>query len=221
MPGVRGKLLMAPLWDYNIAFGNANYIQGWLLDIWNWKRDSSYPGACTDWLPKAPTLCDSNCCVANPMNNPMLACTGKCWNMPYLPWYWQKLLAQPAFQNAMKCRWQELRKNVVTMEFIEASVKRWHAALGPLAVPRHFAQWPDLRKPVWPNPCELDAATGKLKTGTANRFRMAGLPDPNCGSPTGPATDFFDYETAWLLAWTRARIDWLDRNLPGTCAAPR
>src|SRR5207249_4652995 len=40
-----GKLKMDPIWDWNLTFGNANYLNGWLTSGWYWTQtaDQDYP----------------------------------------------------------------------------------------------------------------------------------------------------------------------------------
>src|SRR5262249_35036971 len=33
-----GKVKMEPIWDWNLSFGNANYLDGWKTDGWYWKH---------------------------------------------------------------------------------------------------------------------------------------------------------------------------------------
>lgn len=38
-----GKITMGPIWDFNLAFGNANYCNGWLTNGWAWDFNSICP----------------------------------------------------------------------------------------------------------------------------------------------------------------------------------
>ncbi|PYK02366.1 MAG: hypothetical protein DME23_01735 [Verrucomicrobia bacterium] len=40
-----GKLKMDPIWDWNLSFGNANYLNGWVTSGWYWTQtaDQDYP----------------------------------------------------------------------------------------------------------------------------------------------------------------------------------
>jgi len=40
-----GKLKMDPIWDWNLSFGNADYLNGWLTSGWYWPQvgDQDYP----------------------------------------------------------------------------------------------------------------------------------------------------------------------------------
>ena len=39
-----GKITLGPIWDFNLAFGNANYCNGWLTNGWAWDFNSICPG---------------------------------------------------------------------------------------------------------------------------------------------------------------------------------
>jgi hypothetical protein len=202
--GARGKLQLTPFWDFNIAFGNADYRDGWKLDNWTYKLNR-YFGECTSFLP-APMGC--------------AACKGydaMCTNMPYVPFWWDRIWSDKAFQDKLKCAWQRLRKPGAALATDSANklIAAWQAQLRP-NIARHYAKWPDLRTKVWPNPCDYDAATKAFRPNS--RFKLPGLPDPNCGAPSLSPEAFLDFESKWLEEWTRLRAEWLDKSLPGTCA---
>ena len=196
--GVRGKLLMTPVWDFNFAFGNADYRDGWRTDKLNFNALVDFGGECstTDWIRGGPPLCDAGCCVT-----PTETCsTGRCWNLPIVPFYWQRVQSDAAFRRDLRCRWQEHRRAGGSLDLarIEATIDAWKAQLVPLAVPRHFAKWPALRAYVWPNPYKVDPSSA-----------------PQAGDS---AAQFFEKEASWLKGWMGRRLRWLDANLPGTCS---
>jgi hypothetical protein len=208
MPGVPGKLQATPLWDYNFAFGFPTFRNGHRVDVFNWKNDETYGGNCTDHLPKGAPLCEAGCCTG--------ACRApqKCFNMPWSIWWLKKMWADARFQNALKCRWQELRRGPMAMKFIDDRLAEWKSALLPLAFPRHFGRWPEFRRSVDKRPCAVDGA-GKPLVG---QHQIPGVPNPNCGDPTAPVPEMVDYDIKWMRAWIDARGAWLDKNLPGICA---
>ncbi|WP_340198588.1 CotH kinase family protein [Ascidiimonas sp. W6] len=77
------KLKMGPIWDFNIAFGNANYCGGGLTNVWTYKFNERCPN--DFWL---------------------------------LPFWWDRLLQDPAFVTQLKARWADLRGG----EFSEAAI---------------------------------------------------------------------------------------------------
>ncbi len=188
-----GKMMLTPVWDFNLAFGNANYRQGWKANVSNLNVLSTFGGECMGTV-KGPPVCDGLCCEAAAAMN---TCKTKCWNMPIVAFYFERLWADTAFQNDVKCRWQDLRKASINMTFVDARIAEYNAALRPTAVPRHFAKWPALRGYVTPNPYVVDPSSAPVKTDSLEQF--------------------FTKETMWMRNWLDQRIKWLDANLPGTC----
>jgi hypothetical protein len=199
-----GKLAIWPIWDYNLSFGNADTRSAWRSDILSVEAqrlgDTMMPGGggqCAyyghAWIAPAAPSCDTGCCT--PACNPA---TARCWTMPNIPFYWDKLWADPAFQNQMKCRWQELRKGPFSMAFIDARLTEWTMQVKPLAIPRHYKQWPQLLALQPENPY---------------------VKDPSTAPPPGATpVQFFDHEMSWMRAWIEKRLTFLDQKLPGTCA---
>lgn len=108
-----GKLNAGPLWDYNLAFGNANYYDGWV----------------TTGLMVRQNLGDDY------------------WQIPF---WWKKLTGDYTFVNPMKCRWNELRGDVFSLENINGIIDSLTNTLGG-AVDRNFSRWPILNDWIWPN----------------------------------------------------------------------
>jgi hypothetical protein len=186
-----GKLFQMPSWDFDRVFGNANYRAGNKKDNWVHRMNFVFGGECSAHLP-TPVGCasctfDLSCVpTADKKCNP-------CHEIPYVPFYWDRLWTDPAFQDDMKCRWQELRKTSYDTSKIEQRLRKWQAELSE-AVIRHFQRW-------------QVAALGRVVS-------------EDFVSPAGAAGDipkFFDDEVGNLLFKVKERIEWLDANLPGTC----
>ena len=101
--GTGGKLVAGPVWDYNLAYGNANFSNANNLEAW-----------CFEGASNSPT-----------------------------PALWQRLLQDPAFRKAVKVRYQELRKSVLSNSAINAYLDR-HAQLIAPCIGRHFELYPEL-----------------------------------------------------------------------------
>ena len=101
--GTGGKLVAGPVWDYNLAYGNANFANADNSEAWNFEGAS---------------------------NNPT-------------PALWQRLLQDPAFRKAVKTRYQQLRKTVLSTKSIHAYIDR-HAKLLKPYVDHHFQTYPEL-----------------------------------------------------------------------------
>jgi len=111
-----GKLHAGPAWDYDIAWGNANYCNGSALAGWAYQFGDICP---TDGSQ--------------------------------IPFWWSRLQEDSVFVDAVRCRWNELRYNVLSPAYVNAYCDSV-AALIDTAQQRNFTVWPILGVPVWPNP---------------------------------------------------------------------
>ncbi len=166
-----GKLALTPLWDFNIAFGNANYRDGWNFD--NRTREANrWGGVCTSFLPP-PAGCPV--CITSEAQ-----ADTTCWNLPYVPFWMNQLWTDPTYVDDMKCRWLELRKGPLDVEQIAMQLEAWRHELRP-AMNRHFARWNRLLTYNWPNwyvgssagdmNAFFDEEVDYLRNWTANRIR--------------------------------------------------
>lgn len=110
-----GKLMAGPLWDYNIAYGNADYCNG-----------GSTTGYALDF------------------NND---CPGDGWQIPF---WWYRMMNDSNFVNIAKCRYNELRTNVLSDQYIEDFIDSVAVVLDE-AQQRNFQKWPILGTYIWPN----------------------------------------------------------------------
>ena len=104
-----------------------------------------------------------------------------------VPFWWQRLLQDPAFTAALKCRWTDLRHTELNTDSLDAFIDANAARLNE-AQARHFTAWPILGVYTWPNPTPIPAS--------------------------------YPAEIAALKNWLKARLLWLDANMPGTCSRP-
>ncbi len=111
------------------------------------------------------------------------------------PVMWKRLLQDKAFCNAVKCRWIELRKTVLSEESIDAFLDSY-AALLDQAKDRQLKKYKEV-----------------LKSGGGNG---------GWGWGGGATTYFAAYqvssyaeEIATVKKWFRQRLSFLDKNLPG------
>ncbi len=110
-----GKLYIGPVWDYNIAWWNANYCGG-----------NTYTG----WAYNFNTVCSDTYTV---------------------PFWWAKLMQDTTFKNNLKCRYTQLRQNVLSNAAIFSFIDSTASILSE-AQNRHFAKWQILGVYTWPNP---------------------------------------------------------------------
>ena len=116
-----GKMRIGPVWDYDIAWANANYCNG--SDTSGWAYDFA------------------------------LSCPGDFWQIPF---WWDRLLQDPAFQDKVKCRWDELKLTALSVNHLHAYCDSMGIYLNE-SQQRNFALWPILGSYVWPNPAPYPA----------------------------------------------------------------
>lgn len=111
-----GKLIAGPVWDYDIAWRNANYCKGQSTSGW----EIDFPSECPD---------DSF--------------------QP--PFWWKKFRQDPVFNNALRCRWNELTNSIMPLEKRTLWIDSVRNYLSEALI-RNFEVWPILGQYVWPNP---------------------------------------------------------------------
>lgn len=146
-----GKLRLGPVWDYDIAWGNADYYGG--------DNPAGY-------AYQFPSNTDGN----------------------QVPFWWSRLNQDPFFRNAARCRWNQLRSNLL-------STANLHAWIDSLAFyldegqTRNFQQWPILGVYVWPNPSPIPpdypGVIQELKNWISNRAAWMDTNLPGVCSGTG------------------------------------
>jgi hypothetical protein len=111
------KLKMGPIWDFNLAFGNADYCSGGATDVWAYKFNERCPG--DFWL---------------------------------VPFWWERLLQDPAFVTRLKERWITLRGTEFSNGAITARMDAYRLQLDESgSTPLNFEVWPILGTYIWPN----------------------------------------------------------------------
>jgi hypothetical protein len=67
-----------------------------------------------------------------------------------IPFYWDKLLSDPRFTQALENRWKELRESIWTKEKLCEKIDEMSGGLSE-AQERNFLKWPILGQYIWPN----------------------------------------------------------------------
>lgn len=112
-----GKLKMGPIWDFNIAFGNANYCNGGNFNSWAYKFNEVCPQ--DFWL---------------------------------VPFWWERLLQDPAFVSNLKERWNLLRASTFSQASILDKIDGYKESLKKSgAVDTNYQTWNILGTYIWPN----------------------------------------------------------------------
>ena len=111
------KLKMGPIWDFNLAFGNADYCAGGETNVWAYKFNER--------------------------------CSTDIWLVPF---WWERLLEDPAFVESLKTRWNELRGGPMSNATILAKIAGYDDLLTKAgAIDENFKTWAVLGIYVWPN----------------------------------------------------------------------
>ena len=111
------KLKMGPIWDFNLAFGNADYCSGGETNVWAYKFNERCPQ--DTWL---------------------------------VPFWWNRLLEDPAFTARLKERWNTLRSGVLSDAAMLSKVDGYVQTMNDAGViDANFNTWPVLGAYVWPN----------------------------------------------------------------------
>ncbi|MFY9154055.1 MAG: CotH kinase family protein [Prolixibacteraceae bacterium] len=111
--GKNELLNCGPTWDYNLAYGNADYYDGWTTNGFQYE---AYLG--NDY-----------------------------WQNPF---WWSKLIKDPAYSGNLKRRWSSIRKKEYSNARITFVIDSLVNLLSEAQV-RNFFKWPVLGKYVWPN----------------------------------------------------------------------
>jgi subtilisin-like proprotein convertase family protein len=78
-------------------------------------------------------------------------CPGDYWQIPF---WWDRLLQDPAFQDKVKCRWEELSQTALSVNYIHSYCDSMAVYLNE-SQQRNFTAWPILGIYVWPNPSPI------------------------------------------------------------------
>ncbi len=113
-------------------------------------------------------------------------CPGDYWQIPF---WWDKLFADPLFLSRLHCRWKELRETTLSLTRLNAFIDS-AAFVTTEARQRHFLKWPVLGQYIWPNPSPIattyEGEVTTLKNWLAARIAWLDANIPNTG-------DCYDY----------------------------
>ena len=111
------KLKMGPIWDFNLAFGNANYCNGSATNTWAYRFNER--------------------------------CPNDIWHVPF---WWSRLLEDPAFVTELKERWIVWRANVLSETAIMNKIDSYVTQMrNSGSLDENFNTWPVIGTFVWPN----------------------------------------------------------------------
>ncbi len=135
-----GPLTMGPIWDFNLAFGNADYCNGGASDVWSFKFNERCPN--DFWLA---------------------------------PFWWERLMEDPAFVTELQSRWTALRVNILSTGQVLSMMDQDIAMMTKAgAINENFSIWSVLGSYVWPNNfvgSSYDAEVQYMKDWITNRLQ--------------------------------------------------
>ncbi len=135
-----GKLAMGPIWDFNLAFGNADYCSGGETNVWAYKFNER--------------------------------CNLDFWLVPF---WWERLLQDPAFVVKLKDRWNGLRGTTFSIGSIGTKIDSFVTRMQDAgAIEENFNTWSVLGVYVWPNNFvgdSYDQESNYLKTWIDDRLQ--------------------------------------------------
>lgn len=90
------------------------------------------------------------------------------------PMWWYKFVQDPEFLNKLRCRWNELRQTILSLNYLNGYVDA-NANMINEAQERNFRQWPVIGAYIYPNPqtqagANYTSETADLKSWFANRI---------------------------------------------------
>ncbi len=101
-----GRIKAGPIWDFDLAFKNADYCDGSLISGWAYGFNQVCPGD----------------------------------GAGLIPFWWDRLMLDTAYVSSLRCRWLDLRKNVLSEQNINRLIDSADLVTTE-ARSRHFAKW--------------------------------------------------------------------------------
>ncbi len=129
-----GKIKMEPVWDWNLSFGNANYLRGGMTNGWYWNLGPDNPQ--NEGIGPAEHIWLRRLIYGQPNIDAASVNDGP---------------GDPDFKQKIIDRWGELRTGLFQPSNLLARVDEITNYLNE-AQARDFARWPRLGTYVWPNP---------------------------------------------------------------------
>lgn len=180
------------LWDFNIAYGNANYADGTATNRWQYKYNERY-------------------------------------NDEQVPFYWYRLMADPAFVDQLKTRWAEHRRAEYSDENISAKIDSIATLLTSKgAQQRNEEAWGIFsRNNIWPcpyYPADYNEEISYLKNWIMHRARFMDsqlavhdtediTPDPSAEAWPLPVASGWNSD---LIAESTPASDYCDNGIDGS-----
>jgi subtilisin-like proprotein convertase family protein len=151
---LKSRLINGPVWDFDLAWYNANFGGANQVEGWQYQ----YGWDASFHVPGEPIY--------------------------PVPFWWRRLMEDPAFVDEVNCRYWTLRKKHINPEELNKLIDIWSSEIHEARI-RNFKHWPLLGKWVYSN--------------------------------VTPVAQTYEDEIAQLKNWITRRIEWMDKNIPGSC----
>jgi subtilisin-like proprotein convertase family protein len=122
-----------------------------------------------------------------------------------IPFWWQRLVTDPNFNNRVKCRWEQFKSDaLITPAALNARIDSLAAYLSEAEV-RNFTQWPVLDANVWVNPSPVPATypaqISDLKNWLSSRFNWLDSSLPGMAVNCTASAESAETEPADILVY--------------------
>jgi len=108
-----------------------------------------------------------------------------------IPFWWNKLMTDPAYEANLLCRWKGLRQTTLSLDRLNAMIDSIVTVVNE-AQQRHFTKWPVLGHYIWPNPDPIPSTyqgeIQALKNWISFRVQWIDGNLPNVGACGNPNT---------------------------------
>ena len=133
--------------DYYIVNEFCRNVDGFSRSVYMHKERDSRGG-----LLRMGPVWDFNLAYGNQYEGDFWSPEGWIWDhwLDPVPFWWERLMEDPAFNDQMQCRWQQLRGGTLSLDSVYTLIDEYVKELGP-ALDRNFYRWDILGEEIWPN----------------------------------------------------------------------
>jgi hypothetical protein len=145
--GYRKYIQTASFIDYYIVNEFCRNVDGFSISVYLHKERDSRGG-----LLRMGPVWDFNLAYGNQYEGDFWSPEGWIWDhwLDPVPFWWERLMDDPAYNEELNCRWQGLRNDLLSLDRVYGLIDEYAEEIGP-AVERNFDRWPVLGVNIWPN----------------------------------------------------------------------
>lgn len=133
--------------DYYIVNEFCRNVDGFSISVYLHKERESRGG-----LLRMGPVWDFNLAYGNQYEGDFWSPEGWIWDhwLDPVPFWWERLMEDPAYNDQMSCRWQSLRGDLLSLDRVYGIIDEYVEELGD-AIDRNFDRWEVLGEEIWPN----------------------------------------------------------------------